>query len=77
MWSKIYLCLNQRHPPLLPILNLCLASLKLKMVSRLKFALPADWSLSGAKSGNAIGETLSIALRSASQNDKANPLHSL
>jgi hypothetical protein len=42
-----------------------------------KSALHVASNLNGAKSGNAIGKTLSIALRSASQNDKANPLHSL
>jgi hypothetical protein len=38
---------------------------------------PVGWSLSGAKSGSAIGKTLSIALRSANQNDKAHSLYSL
>jgi hypothetical protein len=58
------------------IFDPCLASRKLKMVLLQKPVSPVDWNLSGAKNGNAIGTTLSIALRSASQNDNANPLHS-
>jgi hypothetical protein len=42
-----------------------------------KPALPADWNLSGAKSGNAIGKTLSTAPRNVNQSDKANPLYSI
>jgi hypothetical protein len=43
--------------------------LKPKMDLLQKSVLPAGWSSSGAKSGNAIGRTLSIAPRSVNQSD--------
>jgi len=54
----------------------CPALLKLRMALRQKLALPVAWSLSGVKSGSAIGKTLSIVPRNANQNDQAHSLHS-